>query len=52
MVDSSGRSLLDLFPFSALFGSTVDTCVCQYTEAWGLLVAMHLALCSFVVFRP
>ena len=34
MVDSSGRPLLDLFPCSALFGLTVDTCVCQSTEAW------------------
>ena len=34
VVDSSGRPLLDLFPCSALFGLTVDTCVCQSTEAW------------------
>ena len=37
------------FPYSALFGSTVDTCVCQSSEAWGLLVVMHLALCSLLV---
>ena len=30
---SSGRRLLDLFPYSALIGSTVDTCSCQFTEA-------------------
>ena len=51
-MDFSGRLLLDFFPYSALFGSTVDACVCQSSEAWGLLVAMHLALCSFVVLRP
>ena len=51
MVDFSGRLLLDFFPYSTLFGSTVDACVCQSSEVWGLLVAMHLALCSFVVFQ-
>ena len=45
VVDFSGNSLLDLFLCSALFGLTMDTCVCQSTKAWGLLVAMHLALC-------
>ena len=29
----SGRRLLDLFPCSALLGSTVDTCFFQFTEA-------------------
>ena len=29
----SGRRLLYLFPYSALIGSTVDTCSCQFTEA-------------------
>ena len=32
-VDSSGRRLLDLFMYSALFGSAVDTCSRQFTEA-------------------
>ena len=29
-MDSSRRPLLDLFPYSALFGSTVDTCLSVY----------------------
>ena len=33
-MDSSGGPLLDLFPCSALLGLTVDSCVCQSTEAW------------------
>ena len=32
-VDFSGSRLLDLFPCSALLGSTVDTCFFQFTEA-------------------
>ena len=31
-MDSSGRRLLNLFLYSALFGSTVDTCLRQFTE--------------------
>ena len=45
VVEFSGNSLLDLFPYSALFGLTMDECVCQSTKAWVWLVAMHLALC-------
>ena len=52
VVDFSGKSLLHLFPYSVLFRLTMDTCVCQSTEAWGLLVAMHLALCCPRRFGP
>ena len=39
------------FPYSALLGWTVDTCVRQSTSSCFLLVAMHLALCSLAC-RP
>ena len=32
--DFSGRPLLDLFPYSALFGSTVDICLASVYEAF------------------
>ena len=50
ILDFSGRILPDM-PYSALLGSTVDTCLRQSTSSWFLLVAMHLALCSLAC-RP
>ena len=50
IMDFSGRKLPDM-PYSALLGSTVDTCLRQSTSSCFLLVAMHLALCSLAC-RP
>ena len=51
--DFSGRSLPETFPYSAVFGSTVDTGLCQSTEAspgYGLCFATetdtHSANCA------
>ena len=35
-VDFSGRRLWDLFPYSALLGSTAATCSCQSTASLGI----------------
>ena len=50
IMDFSGRILPDV-PYSALLGSTVDTCPRQSTSSCFLLVVMHLALCSLAC-RP
>ena len=48
------RSLLEEFHsyFNAMLGSTADTSLCVRLRRLVLLVTMHLALYSFVVFRP
>ena len=48
------RSLLEEFPsyFNALLGSTVVTSLCVRLRRLVFLVSIHLALCSFPVFRP
>ena len=50
ILDFSGRNLPDM-PYSAVPGSTVDTCLRQSSSSCFLLVAMHLALCSLAC-RP